>query len=1068
MQKITLYQCLICNTNLDQISHHKSHLNTSKHKTHLKLFRYKCKELSDSELLDKYNSKNIEKIINFMENNEIITKKKLNYNSFDDDIHIMSELSLDTNTITNREDLKDKIHEIHNFLRNNGAGYGMNALKVFNMIYGLKRLEEKGLYQEIEFNNKQNHFSNLLKLAKEGKSEKLSEMFLDEGGVLDSLHKSKAKNLLMYEIPKNINGDVFVYLLKEIEGITKLEKDCNVQLSGKIYEYFIGRDETAISELGAYFTDRHIVNYIFSKLDIQLDDDGSIGNMIDPYGGSGGFTTGFINYINDKYLNICWKTQLDNIYHFDMNEDVIKSAGLEFFLLTGILPNMEKNLGYKNSFYDEFLDLKYKYVITNPPYGGDKNKKSGRVEKRDKVKKYIEKLLKDKELSSIIREKYEKQLISIKAEEKKETKEKEKEKVNLLTSSKRINKFAEKYKLKGNDKEAVSLIQIMDMVEEGGLGCGVLKEGVFFNKTYKEHRKVLIENFEVECVISVPSSEFENTSTKTSIVIFRNNGKPTGSVKFYNMDITRYEEDKFEERDGFIVLVENEGDIKSVGDVLVSEATKEQILANDTYSLNGKEYNKREIIPGEGYEVVRLGDVCEFKPNSTKTHVGEFNLVKIKDIDNGTIINTDTIKNDLVKETNICQYNDIVLSNVRPKSRKSCLLRSSVIKNIEKYCFTMPTLRPKDGYHPVYIYSIIYPLLNTFEKTICTGSQYPTFKIEQLKDIQIPIPTDPQLLTQWVDKISSPFDESHTKSARIKELEGQVADRIREITENEECEEVELGTICELKDGYDFYRHEMDPRRKYINGENLPLLKISSDDINDYIKIDNKFNSVLVNKDDLVIGTKGTCGLVRKVKIDKAYHKHGLLKFVNIKVNKNFLFYYLINNLNKDNIEKMTTESVQSNMKKSNLIKFKLKIPKDKSLVTSLDPIFAEIERLQDEVKQADTLYHQYIDNLAKEAILSENNISPSMENNVSIPDMSDKEVERLQKLTADPLPVNSGECQGENNTDNDLNKKTLSQLKEIVRNNNLPFGRGSDFKMSSKKNEFIIHIKKHLPTSFT
>ena len=42
-----------------------------------------------------------------------------------------------------KEALKDKIHEIHNYLRNNGAGYGMNALKVFNILYGLKKLEEK-------------------------------------------------------------------------------------------------------------------------------------------------------------------------------------------------------------------------------------------------------------------------------------------------------------------------------------------------------------------------------------------------------------------------------------------------------------------------------------------------------------------------------------------------------------------------------------------------------------------------------------------------------------------------------------------------------------------------------------------------------------------------------------------------------------------------------------------------------------------------------------------------------------------------------------------------------------
>ena len=40
-------------------------------------------------------------------------------------------------TITNREDLKDYIHGIHNFLRNSGIGYGMNALKTFNVFYGL-------------------------------------------------------------------------------------------------------------------------------------------------------------------------------------------------------------------------------------------------------------------------------------------------------------------------------------------------------------------------------------------------------------------------------------------------------------------------------------------------------------------------------------------------------------------------------------------------------------------------------------------------------------------------------------------------------------------------------------------------------------------------------------------------------------------------------------------------------------------------------------------------------------------------------------------------------------------
>ena len=69
-------------------------------------------------------------------------------------------------------------------------------------------------------------------------------------------------------------------------------------LSGKIYEYFIGRDESAISELGAYFTDRHITKYCLQKANPKINEDGTIPSMIDMFGGSGGFTTEYINYLN--------------------------------------------------------------------------------------------------------------------------------------------------------------------------------------------------------------------------------------------------------------------------------------------------------------------------------------------------------------------------------------------------------------------------------------------------------------------------------------------------------------------------------------------------------------------------------------------------------------------------------------------------------------------------------------------------------------------------------------------------------------------------------------------------
>ena len=49
-----------------------------------------------------------------------------------------------------------------------------------------------------------------------------------------------------------------------------------------------------------------------------------------------------------------------------------------------------------------------------------------------------------------------------------------------------------------NDKEACSLLLLMDLLKENGICCAVLKEGVFFDKTYKDIRKCLIENFKAE------------------------------------------------------------------------------------------------------------------------------------------------------------------------------------------------------------------------------------------------------------------------------------------------------------------------------------------------------------------------------------------------------------------------------------------------------------------------------------------------------------------------------------------------------------------------------------------
>ena len=812
------YKCGFCETLPDQISHHKSHIQTQKHNDKKKIFELSLLNYSKTEVKEKYGIyeynviiENIETIIVYDE----VDEKKLNIlDTFSSNINkIMSrnqEQIIKSNSVSNKEALRDKIHEIHNYLRNNGAGYGMTALKIFNILYGLKKIEDTSSLEQLELKD-ECKFSHLLELAEENKDEYLSEYIYVN--VLDYIHENdNVRKLIFYDIPKHIKSSVFSHLVKEINKIPMIEKASNVLLSGKIYEYFVGRDQTAISELGAYFTDRHIVDYIYSKVDPEIKEDGTIHSMVDMFGGSGGFTTGYINYLIKKYPDINWKTELDKIYHFDMNNDVIKSAGLEFFCLTGVIPNMDNNIRCINSFKDTFNDEKFFYPITNPPYGGDKREKSQEAEKRTKVKDYIKNELKNltDEVTINLRQL---QLKQIEKVDKKEKKEFDNQKVCLDTCNysgqkSRIKNFANKYKLtKGNDKESCSLMLLMDMVELGGTAVGVLKEGVFFNKTYKDLRKVLIENFNLREVISVPSDQFENTSTKTSIVIFDNLGKDntTSEVIFSELSVEKFKEDIFAEILGEIIITENKDDIKGVVDKVVSTATREDILNNPICSFNGKDYDKQEIVCGEDYELKSLINtknnigICNYLPKSKKKASfgkpeGKYNFYT---------------SSDKIQKCDIADYKDDCL--VIGTGGNSC-----IHYNQDEFSCSGDTILLKPinfdirflHYSMLMIWEILLKSMN--------GSTIKHVTKTLLENLKLPIPKTPEKLQYWVDRISAPYDEKNNKLKELQELEKKVQDRIKEIIETEDCEEKELGELLDIiKPTLKFNTKDMDNKGIY-------------------------------------------------------------------------------------------------------------------------------------------------------------------------------------------------------------------------------------------------------------
>ena len=924
--------------------------------------------------------------------------------------------------ITNNDDLRDKIHEIHNYMRNNGIGYGLSSLKVFNFLYGLMKVEGYKLTEKVKF-------SELLKLANEN-SNKISErldQFLD---IICKDENSEIKELLFYEIPNDIRDEVYNNLIKEIYNIKNVEKSSQELLSGKIYEYFIGRDQTAISELGAYFTNRRIVNFILEKIGPKIKSDGNIPKMIDMFGGSGGFTTGYMNYLN-KYNKIDWKSQLDRIYHYDINSDVLKAAALELLCLSdGIIPKIGKNMNIQkiNSFKHNFhSENKFDLILTNPPYGGDKKATTGKKDKRDKIKNYIKTELlileKDKENNKEVIFHRKEQLKEIEAEDKIEKKMNDSQTVNLNSCSLRIIKFGSDNKLVANDKEACSLILMMELLEKEGTAVGVLKEGLFFDGKYKELRKCLIEKYNIKEIISVPQNQFENTSTKTSIIIFSNTEIKTTEIKFSELIVELYENDKFIIHNNEVKLLYLKGDIKEVKETKISSVSVETIKKHESYSLNQKEYNKKEIIVGKDFKLVKLGNISTIKNGKQLDKKNIINGIYpvysggLKPIGYHNIYNNENAT--IIAGTGRCGF-----------------VQFDDSKFYASQCFT---IKSDNILLNKYLFIICKSLENIFMNS-SKGSCQNFIRSSTFIDMLIPIPKTEELINKWVDKILGPYEMKQVKEIRLKELEEEIKNKIKNIQENNECEEIKLGDIIDTKSG------RYITKDKFIKGK-YPVY--GGGNITNYINIYNRENELIINKDGLSLNCV-------RYENDKFFlNHHGWTLIYKQENYKKIINYYLLNN--KQIIYNIANGSNQKGINKNKFLELKIKLPKDKSLIDNLQPIFNEIEELQKEIKELDKTYNNQLKELRKDAIINYTDIIINDDIIDIKDDINDDIIDINDDIKDDIIDdINDDINDDIINKNEDLQKLTIPELKEKCKE------KGFKGYSKMKKDELIDIINKN------
>ena len=692
-------------------------------------------------------------------------------------------MSTNKTTFNSEEELRLHFQSIHDYIRNKFGFFGKTALQFFNFLFVLKLIEpeiNKGYFQSIS-----DCLYSKLKDANTGGLR--NELLADYRKSIYQNSKNDGKQLkdTIFMINSfsdfNDKNDYLRGLLEKIDLLTPDVLD-KYHVHGRVYEYFLGfitqknkgnKSGSQIDDLGQYFTSRKIVRYCMKKVDPVMLDDKNVHSMGDFFCGSGGFITEYIRFLEYKYPNkIKWTKQSNKIFGADTDRDIIKSARVDIMLLTktfgksnnSIISNIKRlDSTFDDDFdgYDDsnnYIYTKVFYNFTNPPYGGDKGK-----DKNDKVQlSNANEQIKHVAVNGTI---------------------------NIPVNLKKIKELP--VLIKGDNKETLALLHGMSVLETNGVYCGVLKEGVFFDQKYKTLRTQLIKNYEIEWVISVPQSDFWNTLTKTSILIFKNSGKKTTQIKFCELKEIK-NSDNFNEINPQTNKIIGEFnpdnyllDIKPNSDYMI---VKYEDLKQKNYSLNYKDYIVQNIKVNEGFKIVKLGDICEMKSGfafkSEEFIEKGIRLVQVNNIKDNCIIKKEEdkyIEENINYDKYIINKGDIIIAITGSYGDKIAIYNSNEKAYLNQNMCILTGFEDSNISTYFYLYWIYGGLVEKI-KFNANGSTLKFISKEFIKNLQIPVPIDTSTIKLYLDYLNPANETLQTLQTLQTQKEKAICGLIKMLT----------------------------------------------------------------------------------------------------------------------------------------------------------------------------------------------------------------------------------------------------------------------------------------------
>jgi type I restriction enzyme S subunit len=694
-------------------------------------------------------------------------------------------------------------------------------------------------------------------------------------GVSEFRKRQKTKAFFKpHEIQK---ADIVAEIVQQISRIS-LEILKETDTLGDIFEYMLGRGMSTMSDEGQYFTIRPICKLAFKlSYDIKKNlrrEDGSLCTFADWFCGTGGFPAEYVKGVKEKLGEVDWKKECGSIYCQDMNLSSVTTTLLNMLILTGIPFNGDKIRG-SNSFSDPIT------AGAGAPFDGLKidycfmNPPYGGDKSKGKDFKFA----------------YSKK---VKAED--------------GSTSKKffVNQDIQSIGIEDDDKVSAGVQLAMATLADGGVCSIVLPQGFFFGATKKcvELRKKIAEDYKIWFIVDIASGAFANTGTKTSMMVFQK-GSTTDKVVFIGLD-----------------------------EKPLVEATLAELRAKN-YSLNYKQYLPQSAVEVEGFEMVKLGDICHTKngfaiksENMTKNS-SDYPVIKVKNLQDGTgrLIHDNDRINIKLKDDFIVKKGDVLIVMVGNTAGKMAVWEDKdayLNQNIHKIHFNEKAI-------PRYVYYILNsPALMEQILPLSSGTAQPFISPSVLYEIQIPLPSL-ERQKQIVEAIDGWAGLAQHEEVALKILEKQMMFQVKEMGRGQA--RVKLGEVCDLKSGFAFKSSDFT-----TGSDDTPVLKITN--VNngfvsfgteaDKIPSDPKYTPFVVNYGDSVISLTGLTEGKILAKYTLPFTSYlnqrvGMLCKYKENVLPDYIYYYLLQNTSS--IIELGVGSCQKNVSPSQIMAIEIPLP---------------------------------------------------------------------------------------------------------------------------------------------